>query len=74
MLKAHHEEADTRLVLHSIHSKVNIVVVASHDTEVLILLIAHFKDMSFQKLWMKTGPSKLPKYILVHQICCLLPA
>ncbi len=33
------EEADTRLVLHAVNSPCNTVVVASRDTDVLLLLL-----------------------------------
>ena len=36
-----HEEADTRLFLHSITNACETVVVLSRDTDVLLLLIAH---------------------------------
>ena len=45
LLKAVHEEADTRLILHCIHSNTETVVVSARDTDVLALLIAHFEKM-----------------------------
>ena len=36
-----HEEADTRLVIHSIANACETVVVLARDTDVLLLLIAH---------------------------------
>ena len=42
LLKANHVEADARLVLHCVHSDAACVVVSSNDTDVLILLLAHF--------------------------------
>ena len=38
-LKSTHEEADTRLVLHAVHSQFHTVVVSSRDTDVLLLLV-----------------------------------
>ena len=50
-LMADHEEADTRLVLHSIHAHFEIVVVAANDTDVLLLLLAHFDGMNCTPLY-----------------------
>ena len=60
-LQACHEEADTRLVLHCIHTDSDCAVVSSQDTDVLLLLLAHFGKMSCSTLWMKTGTSKKNK-------------
>ena len=56
-LKSTHEEADTRLVLHAIHSQFNTVVVSSRDTDVLLLLVSHFRCMQCEHLWMMSGTS-----------------
>ena len=37
------EEADTRLVLHAVHSQFHTVVVSSRDTDILLLLVSHFQ-------------------------------
>ena len=60
-LQAYHEEADTRIVLHCVHSSAEFLVVASPDTDVLILLIAHFGKMKCKQLWLRMGTSKKPK-------------
>ena len=39
-LKSDHEEADTRLILHCIHTHMNTIVVSVLDTDVLLLLLA----------------------------------
>ena len=39
------EEADTRLLLHAVHSQFNTVVVSSRDTDVLVLLVANFPSV-----------------------------
>ena len=67
-LKATHEDADTRLILHCIHANVENVVVSSRDTDVLVLLVGHYDKMSGKKIWMKAGTSRSPKYIPVHEI------
>ena len=40
-LRANHEEADTRLILHCIHAHMETIVVAVRDTDVLLLLLAY---------------------------------
>jgi len=59
-LKATHEEADTRLVLHAVHasSQFNTVVVSSRDTDVLVLLVSHFTRVQYEHLWMLSGTTK----------------
>lgn len=75
-ISAFHEEADTRLVLHGIHCNRNRsmsdIVIVSRDTDVLVLLVAHFKDLQC-KVWMMSGTSKSQKYIPVHEIHNSLP-
>ena len=48
-LKAQHEEADTRMVLHAIHcSKISdckTVVVSATDTDVLLILLFHMANI-----------------------------
>lgn len=39
----------------------------------LILLVAHFSGMPCTKLWMKTGTSKAPKCIPVHELHTTIP-
>lgn len=68
MLEAKHEEADTRVIIHCIECKSSQAVVAARDTDILVLLIAHFHRMPCKKLWLKAGTSKRRKYIPVHTI------
>ena len=68
LLQANHEEADTRLILHAVHTNAETVVVSARDTDVLVLLIAHLDKMRCSQLWMKAGTSKKPKCIPVHTI------
>lgn len=67
-LEARHEEADTRVILHCIECKSSKVVVAARDTDILVLLLAHFHKMLCTHLWLKAGTSKQRKYIPVHSI------
>ena len=73
MLEACHEEADTRIVLHCIHAHMESMAVSVPDTDVLVLLLAHFDKMGCSKLLVKAGTSKHPKYIPVHDIRRQLP-
>jgi hypothetical protein len=68
MIRANHEEADTRVVLHCIHADANTIVVAARDTDILLLLLVFFSRMKCKQLWMKAGTAKQQKYIPVHEI------
>ena len=67
-LQGNHEEADTRLILHCINSNANTIVVTARDTDVLLLLVAHFEKMPSSKVWMKAGTSKKQRYIPIHDV------
>ncbi len=73
-LKSTHEEADTRLVLHAVHSQFHTVVVSSRYTDVLLLLLSHFKIMQCQHIWMKSGTSKKRRYIPIDAVFNKLPS
>ncbi len=68
MLRATHEEADTRLILHVVHSQLDTVVVAARDTDVLLLLVAHFPRSQCKRLVMMSGTSKKRRYISIGQV------
>ena len=72
-LHANHEEADTRLILHCINIESDFTVLSSRDTDVLVLLIAHYSKMNCNQICMKSGTSKKPRYIPVHYILQRLP-
>jgi len=67
ILKSNHEEADTIVVLHSIHTEAEHIVVSARDTDIAVFL-AHFNKMECKTLWLKPGTSKKPKYIPIHEI------
>ena len=71
---ADHEEADTRLVLHAIVNSCDTVVVSARDTDVLILLLAHFLCMSSANVWMMAGTAARRKYFNIRAISENLPA
>ena len=67
-LECTHEEADTRIIVHCIHSSAETVVVSARDTDVLLLLLAHFSKMKCKQIWMKSGTFAKPQYIPVQKI------
>ena len=73
-LRDNHEEADMTLILHCIHAhmETTIVAVRESDTDVLILLLAHYNLMGCTRLYMKTGTSNALKYFTAHEIRMLL--
>ena len=71
-LEAHHEEADTRIVLHCMNSTADCIVVQARDTDILVLLLAHFHRFQCKNLWIKAGTAKKRKYIRVHEIATQL--
>lgn len=71
-LEARHEEADTRMVLHCTKSQASAIVVSSRDTDVLVLLLAHFASINCDKVWMKAGTSKKQKVIPIHAVAAKL--
>ena len=70
--RANHEEADTALILHCIHVHMETIVVTVRDTDVRLLLLAHYDRMGFTRLYMKTGTSNALKYFPIHEIRMLL--
>ena len=73
-LRADLEEADTKLILHYVHARMETMVVSARDTDVLLLLLAHYDKMGWTRLYMKAGTSKEPKYFPVHAIREVLSA
>lgn len=67
-LEARHEEADTRMVFHCTKSQVSAIVVSSRDTDVLVLLLAHFASINSDKVWMKAGTLKKQKFIPIYAV------
>ena len=73
MLEADHEEAGTGLILHCIHAHMESMVVHVRNTDVLVLLLAHYDKMRCTNLLMKAGTSKHPKYVPIHDIRRQIP-
>ena len=72
-LEAYHEEADTRVVLHCINNSADSAVVYARDTDILVLLLAHFGKMPCKNLWLKAATYKKPKYFPIHELHQDLP-
>jgi hypothetical protein len=72
-LRATHEEADTRLLLHVINNDANTVVVSARDTDVLLILVSHFARVNCENLWMMAGTAKKRKYIPIGPVFHNLP-
>ena len=71
-LEARHEEANTRMVLHCTKSQASAIVVASRDTDVLVLLLVHFAIINCDKVWMMAGTSKKQYFIPMHAVAVSL--
>ena len=73
VLAAHHDEADTRLIVHCKANFAESIVVQARDTDILVLLLTHFHHMPCDKLWLKAGTAKKRKYIPIHTIIEHIP-
>ena len=71
-LRANHEEADTRLIMHCIHAHMEPIVAAVRNTDVLLLLLAHYGRVGCTRLYTKAGTSNATKYVAVHETRMLL--
>ena len=66
-LESDHEEADTRMLLHSAHTGTTIVI-QSPDTDVLVLSVTHFASIASKELWFRTGVKDRLRFVPVHDI------
>ncbi|XP_031342147.1 uncharacterized protein LOC116180846 [Photinus pyralis] len=64
-----HEEADTRMVLHTVHAEADNAVVLVRDTDVLLLYVHHFAKMKPSKVWIMSGTARDRNFIPIHDIC-----
>lgn len=70
-LSSTHEEADTRIVLHTHEASAcgyDRVIVVARDTDVLILLVAFQHAFHDSEVWLKSGTARKPKFVAVHNI------
>ena len=69
-LKASHEEADTRLILHALDTcrqKYKRAIVMGRDTDVLVLL-PHFQNQLTPERWFQAETAQKKKSVAVHEI------
>ncbi len=74
-LGANHEEADTRIILHTMHAfehGYERALVRCRDTDVLILLI-YFLGSIGKQVWMIGGTAKNTKCYPIHEIAMQIP-
>ena len=70
-----HEEADTRVILHSLdafENGFNEITIRTVDTDVVAVAIAAFQKMEHLKFWIAFGAGKNLRYIPVHEIASTL--
>ena len=71
MSPCRHEEADTRLLLHAANAAkcgLKKVMLRTVDTDVVVIAIGAFHDLSVSELWVAIGAGKYLRYIPVHDI------
>lgn len=66
-LKATHEEADTRIILHVCHTMSRTVYVWARDTDILVLLMAHSYTID-KDVFMKAGTTKAQQFIHINEV------
>ena len=78
-LQSKHEEADNRLLLHSVYATqvegVKRIVIYANDTDVVVMAVYYYKtklqELGLEELWMKTQQDS---YLPIHQIATALDA
>lgn len=73
-LRATHEQADTRLIIHSVNSNLNNIAVSARDTDDLLLFIAHVHLIRYPNLYMMSGIATKRKYFIIRVMYENLPA
>ena len=56
-LAATHEEADTRIIVHDLHTNLKTVVVCARDTDLILLLLHHYQRFQCDEVWVMAGTS-----------------
>ena len=80
-----HEEADTRVILHSAHAGqrgFSKIMIRTVDTDVVVLAIANATQINVDELWIAFGVGKHYRYIPIHvsanelgqRFCSALPS
>ena len=75
-----HEEADTRILLHTLHqirNKSRKVCISTVDTDIIVIALSKFYELStvgLEELWVEFGVGVNRKWIAVHWLAhSLLP-
>ena len=65
-----HEEADTRMLLHTQHASQGVqrIIIQSPDTDVLLLCVTHHDEIGTGELWFRTGVKDRLRYIPVQKL------
>ncbi|KAJ8033984.1 hypothetical protein HOLleu_24387 [Holothuria leucospilota] len=73
MLASTHEEADTRLLLHTVHASGTFgrIVIWSPDTDIAVLCV-HFCSNICSDVWFRSAVKDKARYIPVNQIAVRL--
>jgi len=69
-LLSDHEEADTRMILHALHTcqDHDRVIIQSPDTDVAVIGIHSFTSLHCRELWFRTGTKDKLRYLPIHTI------
>jgi len=67
-LAATHEEADTRIIVHALHTNLKTVVVCERDTDLILLLLHHYQRFQCDEVWVMAGTSAKRKFITIHTV------
>ena len=66
-----HEEADTRLLLHTVEcfrQGFNRVMIRTVDTDLMVIAISTFQQLGISELWIALGTGKNFRYVPIHDI------
>ena len=73
-LRAAHEEADTRIILHAINVDVDTLTVSVRDTDVLLLSLSYAPLIICKDIRMMAGTAKKRKYISIRTLAGQMPS
>ena len=73
-LKATHEEAETRIILHAINVDVDTLIASVRDTDVLLLLLSYSPLITCKDIWMMASTANKRKYILIRTLAGQMPS
>ena len=71
-LKATHEEADTRLILHCVNNSLDNIVVSARDTKAFLLLVAHVPHIPCPNLYMMSGTAAKRNITTSRRFKCVI--